>query len=131
MPVRISNALFYGIVVLLKAWAFSRSPNAVERSEQIIEQMNASNVKPDIRSYTTLISCYGRSKEFGAPQKADKVLRYMDTLYNQGALKEGPSIHTFLSLRKAWEVSSEPDKDDAIASLDKEIHDRFRSGVQR
>jgi hypothetical protein len=55
----------------------------------------------------------------------------MDTLYNQGALKEGPSIHTFLSLRKAWEVSSEPDKDDAIASLDKEIHDRFRSGVQR
>lgn len=104
---------------------------AVERSEQIIEQMKASNVKPDMRSYTTLISCYGRSMQRGAPQKADKVLRYMDTLYDQGILKEGPSLHTFLSLRKAWKVSNEPDKDIAIASLDNEISNRFRQGIQR
>ena len=93
--------------------------------------MKANNVKPDLRSYTTLISCYGRSAQPGAPQKADKILRYMDTLYDQGILKEGPSLHTFLSLRKAWEVSNEPDKGVAIASLDMEINDRFRSGVQR
>jgi hypothetical protein len=111
----------------LKAWAFSLNAKAIERSEQIIEQMNASNVKPDMRTYTTLISCYGRSTQRGAPQKADKVLRYMDTLYDQGILKEGPSRHTFLSLRKAWEVSNEPGKDAAIALLDKEMNERFRS----
>ena len=115
------------IVVLLKAWSFSLSAKAIERSEEIIEQMNASNVKPDMRSYTTLISCYGRSTQRGAPQKADKVLRYMDSLYDQGILKEGPSYHTYSSLRKAWEVSNEPNKNNAIALLDKEINDRFHS----
>ena len=119
------------LVVLLKSWAFSDNPNASERSEQIIEQMNASNVKPDMRSYTTLISCYGRSRQRGAPQKADKVLRYMDTLYDKGILTEGPSHRTFLSLRKTWEVSNEPDKNIAIELLDKEIQARFRSDGQR
>lgn len=93
--------------------------------------MHASNVKPDVRTYSTLISCYGRSKKRGAPQKADKVLRFMDELYDKGILKEGPTLRTFLALRRAWEVSSEPDKKDAIALLDQEMNDRFQSGVRR
>ena len=67
----------------------------------------------------------------GAPQKADQVLRFMDELYEKGILKEGPTHRTFLSLRKAWEVSNEPDKRAAIASLDQEINDRFHSGGRR
>lgn len=126
-----ANSFSNLFLVLLKAWAFSLSAMAIERAEQIIELMNASNVKPDVRSYTTLMSCYGRSIQPGAPQKADKILRYMDHLHETGMLKEGPSHHTYLSLRKAWEVSNEPDKDIAIASLDKEMNDRFRSVVTR
>ena len=92
--------------------------------------MNTSNVKPDIRSYTTLISCYGRSRLPGAPQKAEKVLRFMDELYDKGILKEGPSIRTFRAVRKAWKVSNEPDKATAIAAIDAEMNDRFGVGTR-
>ena len=115
----------------MKSWLFSNSAETTERAEQIFEQMHASNVKPDIRSYTTLISCYGRSTKRGAPQKADKVLRCMDELYSKGILKEGPSYRTFSTLRKAWEFSNEPDRKTAIALLDQEMNDRFPSGGRR
>jgi hypothetical protein len=117
--------------VLLKSWAFSQRTNAPEQVEQIIEQMHASNVKPDVRTYSTLISCYGRSMKRGAPQKAEKVLRFMDELYEKRILKEGPTHRTFIALRKAWEVSNEPEKEAAIALLDQEIKDRFHSGGRR
>jgi hypothetical protein len=113
------------LLVLLKAWSKSRSPHATERAEQIIEQMSATNVRPNFRSYTGLLICYSWSKQPGAPQKAEKVLRYMDELYKVGHLKEGPSRMTYLSVRKAWDVSNDPNKENAIQLLDQEIQNRF------
>jgi hypothetical protein len=87
--------------------------------------MNASKVKPDLRTYTTLISCYGWSTQRGAPQKAAQVLQHMDELYDKGMLKDGPSQRTFLSLRRVWEISNEPEKNVAIESIDREMNIRF------
>lgn len=111
--------------ILLKAWSYSRKPHAPERSEQIIEQMESSSVVPNVATYTTLIACYGMSQQNGAPQKADKVLQRMHELHNSGRLKQGPSKRTYLSLRKTWELSNEPNKDQAIAAIDREIQNRF------
>jgi hypothetical protein len=123
---RILTTIVVLLLALLKAWAFSWHPQAVPRAEEIIQQMESSSrEKPDFRSYTTLITCYGRSKEPGAPQKAEKVLRRMDELFKNGILREGPTHRTFLSLRKAWEISYEPDKEDAIQAINHEMMTRF------
>jgi hypothetical protein len=87
--------------------------------------MENSNVRPDVTTYTTLIACYGMSNQRGAPQKAEKVLQRMHELHNSGRLKKGPTKRTYLSLRKTWEVSNEPNKDQAIAAIDREIKNRF------
>jgi hypothetical protein len=122
----ITNIVLAAFPALLKAWAFSGSPGAAARSEEIIEQMeNSTKEKPDVRSYTTLISCYGRSKELGAPQKAEKVLNHMDELHKKGLLTEGPNHRTFLALKKAWEVSHEPNKEEALQALYQKMLARF------
>ena len=96
------------------------------RAEEIIEQMeNSATEKPDVRSYTILITCYGRSKEPGSPQKAEKVLERMDELHQKGVLSEGPNHRTFLSLKRAWEVSYEPNKHKALRVLYEKMQARF------
>lgn len=86
---------------------------------------NSSKVKPDVRSYTTLINCYGKSKEPGAPQKAEAVLNRMDELYQKGVISEGPNHRTFLSVKKAWELSCEPNKGEALQALYQKMLERF------
>ena len=87
--------------------------------------LEVAKVKPDIRSYTILITCYGRSNEIGAIQKAENVLRRMEELHKKGILNEGPSHRTFLTLRKVWEESFDPNKVMAINAIDKEMMSRF------
>lgn len=86
---------------------------------------NSSKTKPDVRSYTTLITTYGKSKEPGAPQKAEAIFNRLDELYQRGEVSEGPNHRTFLSLKKAWEVSSEPNKAEALKALHQEMMKRF------
>ena len=87
----------------------------MERSEEIIRRMLGFkqslnvDVNPDVRTYTALIMCYGLSKTPGAPKRAEWVVRYMDKLYKSGYLPEGPNKKTFITLRKAWTSSDEPD----------------------
>jgi hypothetical protein len=88
--------------------------------------MIANKVRPDSRSYITQIMCYGRSKQ---PQKAEKVLRYIDELHKNGILKEGLTYRTYLSVKTAWELSHEPDKEQAIEALTQEMNNRFPFSV--
>jgi hypothetical protein len=92
---------------------------------------NSSKVKPDVRSYTTLITCYGKSKLPGAPQKAEAVINRMDELYQKRELAEGPNHRTFLSLKKAWEVSLEPNKTEALQALREKMMERFPEETKR
>lgn len=83
------------------------------------------NVPPDVRTYTTLVTCYGLSKQAGAPQRAQQIVRHMDELYKTGQIHEGPSQKTFQSLRKAWKYSYEPNKEEAVAAIEREMKVRF------
>lgn len=115
---------------LLKAWAYSKSPDAPYKAMTIIERMHelhktgALEVAPNVVSYTTVILSYGLSKQPGAPVGADNVLETMDTLHQQGKL-DAPSEITFMTLRRAWMTSREPNKNERIAAIDREIAERF------
>lgn len=115
----------------MKAWAFSRRPEAAARAEEILQQMHdvtqsgAMNVPPDIKTYTSLVTCLGLSKIPGSAQRAEAIVRHVDFLHEEGHLSEGPSRLTFDRLVMAWESSSEVDKDENIARLRKEMNERF------
>jgi hypothetical protein len=49
----------------------------------------------------------------------------MDKLYKSGHLPEGPNKKTFITLRKAWTSSDEPDKEERAAAIQREIEMRF------
>ena len=92
---------------------------------QELTQSGSMNVPPDVRTYTTLVMCYGLNKQPGAPQRAEQIVRHMDELYKTGQMREGPSEKTFQSLRKAWKFSIEPNKDEAVAAIEREMKLRF------
>lgn len=85
------------------------------------------NAPPDVVTYTTLITCHGLSKLPGAPQRAEKIVRHMDELHRAGHLREGPSVHTFIALRKAWKYSAERNSTEAVEAVDREMLARFRT----
>ena len=123
--------------VLMKAWAFSRRPEAAARAEQILQQMHdvtqsgAMHVPPDIKTYTSLVTCLGLSKIPGSPQRAEAIVRHVDFLHKEGHLSEGPSRLTFDRLCMAWDSSSEVDKAENLARLQKEMTERFGRPKQR
>jgi hypothetical protein len=90
-----------------------------------LTQSRSMSVPPDVRTYTTLVMCYGLSKQPGAPQRAEQIVRHMDELYKTGHIREGPSDKTFQALRKAWKYSREPNKQDAVAAIEREMKARF------
>ena len=121
----------------MKAWAFSRRPEAAARAEQILQQMHdltqsgAMQVPPDIKTYTSLVTCLGLSKIPGSPQRAEAIVRHVDFLHKEGHLSEGPSLLTFDRLLMAWRYSSEVGKDENVARLRKEMDERFGKPIQR
>ena len=115
----------------MKAWAFSRRPEAPARAEQIVQQMHdvtqsgAMDVAPDLYTYSTLIMCYGLSRQSGAPQRAEAILRHADHLHETGHLEEGPNRQMFLTLIKAWKRSREANKEERIQTIRQEMIKRF------
>jgi len=120
----------------MKAWAFSKRPEAAARAEQILQQMHdvtqsgAMHVPPDIKTYTSLVMCLGISKLPGSPQRAEAIVRHMDYLHKTGHLEEGPSRQTFDTLFKAWKFSNEATKKESMAAIKKEMQERFGSKEQ-
>ena len=120
----------------MKAWAFSKRPEASARAEQILQQMHdvtqsgAMDVAPDIKTYTSLVTCLGLSKIPGSPQRAEAIVRHVDFLHNEGHLPEGPSRLTFDRLKQAWMNSDERSKAENIARLNKEMEERFGKATQ-
>jgi len=131
------SLFFRFYAVLMKAWAFSKRPEAAARAEQILQQMHdvtqsgAMNVPPDIRTYSTLVMCLGMSRLPGSPQRAEAIVRHVDYLHKEGHLEEGPNKHTFNTLLKAWKFSNETNKREKIHAIKKEIRERFGAEQQQ
>lgn len=127
-------SLFPVIVARIKAWGFSRQPDAPLRAEEILQQMHdlkqsgAIDVTPDVRTYTGIVLCYGLSGGAGAPQRAEAIVHHMDQLHKAGHLSEGPNKKTFTTLKQAWLSSNEPNKEKHADAIRREIQKRFGKG---
>jgi hypothetical protein len=97
-----------------------------------LSQTGALDVAPNMRTYTTMILCYGlSSKNKGAPIRADELFRTMVNLHKEGNLDEAPSRISYTTLRKAWASSDEPNKKERVAEIEREIVEKFGKDYDR
>lgn len=117
---------------VIKAWAFSKRPDATERAEEVLEQMiqlsdtgALTDVAPNTQTFTTMIMCYGLSKKSNSPKRADELFQQMIALYESGKLKDAPNRIAYSTLRKAWSNSRDPAKATRISEIDAAIKEKF------
>jgi pentatricopeptide repeat protein len=119
---------------VLKAIAFAKNKNGIsDKAEALFKRMESlastiPDLTPNVITYTTLILCHGLS---GSPRRAEAALRDMEAKYESGALREGPNLKTFQTLRRAWSTSKEPGKESHVQRIQKEIEERFGVHAER
>lgn len=110
---------------LLKSWAFSNKTDATDCAEKLIEEFVTMGIKPNMRTYSSLILCYSVTQPPGGAQRAEEILRHMDALHAAGQLDEPPSKTTFRTLKKLWQYSKDPNRQEGMARVEREINRRF------
>jgi hypothetical protein len=93
-----------------------------------MEEFAARGIMPNMRSYSSLILCYSVTQPPGGAARAEAILQHMDRLYAAGQLEEAPTSTTFKTLRKLWHYSNEPNREEGLARVDREMSRRFGGG---
>jgi pentatricopeptide repeat protein len=63
----------------------------------------------NIRIYGALITAYSKSRDTNAPYEAEKLMKEMEDLYDQGIMTEKPNSFTYSILINCWSKSNHPD----------------------
>jgi hypothetical protein len=92
------NTIVYNAV--LHALAFSPRMDKSIKAEELVECMKSQyaegkDCKPDIYTYQSLILAWSRTNIDGAPQKAEKILNFLDEEAKNGNKSLTPNAHCF------------------------------------
>jgi pentatricopeptide repeat protein len=94
---------------VLDAWARSRSKEAPERCQEILNQMQRlhqqglADSKPDVRAYHVVIDCWAKSHKADAPEKAERLVLQMYRMANSGEDPDlKPDMACYNSVLNAW-----------------------------
>merc|ERR1711865_625055 len=60
------------------------------------------NFKPDVMTYTSVIQCWVKSKKFEAPEKAECILRHLQSMERDGDDTMSPDTIVWNSAISAW-----------------------------
>ena len=94
------NTITYNTV--LNALALGTQIDKAVRAEDLVKKMKARHAegkdcKPDIYSYQSLIHAWSRTTLPGSPQRAEKILRFLDEESEKGDKKLSPNAYCFTS----------------------------------
>jgi hypothetical protein len=101
---------------VMSAWVKSKNPAAVDRTDEILRQMEASSLSstrtpPDLISYNThmhALSMHVAKLPGGLAQRADALLVQMEERYDTGLVSFAPNVFSYNLVIDAWLRSSEP-----------------------
>jgi hypothetical protein len=94
------NTITYNAV--LNALALGNQVDKAIRAEDIVNRMtersgDGEDCQPDIYSYQSLIQAWAKTALPGSPQKAERILRYMDEQSEKGNKGLSPNVYCFTS----------------------------------
>ena len=98
------NRITYNAV--LNALASGSQVDKAIRAEDIVHRMKEQSMEgddcqPDIYSYQSLIQAWAKTPLPGSPQKAERILRYMDEQSEKGNMGLSPNVYCFTS-KSIW-----------------------------
>ena len=98
----------YSYNALLSAWSGSKSPIAIDRVLEILQEMEESDhVQPDAYTYNIVMTSYSNRSEYGSAKAAEDILLRFSERHVRGVLDKGPETMSFNIVMKAWSNSGD------------------------
>jgi len=72
------------------------------------------NFKPDVMTYTSVIQCWVKSKKFEAPEKAECILRHLQSMERDGDDTMSPDTIVWNSAISAWASAEDGERAEAL-----------------
>mmetsp|Transcript_5157 Transcript_5157/g.11220 ORF Transcript_5157/g.11220 Transcript_5157/m.11220 type:complete len:898 (+) Transcript_5157:93-2786(+) len=110
---------------VIKAHAKSKRKDSAKRAANILASMEA---VPDKISYSSCIDAWSRSGERGAALKAERLLKEMNVLSEDGHLDCKPDRLTYNAVIHAWAMSGEQDAGEKSEQLLYQMQKLYRAG---
>jgi pentatricopeptide repeat protein len=113
---------------MITAWGRSKSKDAAAKAQALFDDMLArhksgdTDLQPGVVQYTALIDVWARA---GAPERAEQILRDMDSSGNVGVK---PDVVSYTAVMNAWSRSSESDAVHRTQALFDELMQKFEAG---
>ena len=118
---------------VISALARSGDPTAPQKAEELLQEMQASelpNVRPNCFTFTSVISAFARSDDPCAYERADHYLNVMKKFAADGHTDCAPNEFTYSAVIKAWRKSSHQDSGRRVRELQRE-RDKLSKSTQK
>jgi len=127
------NTITYNSCIL--AWA--KQGNA-QRAESLLRRMmelslernDQDELKADCISFNTCLYAYAINDEADAAERAEDLLRHMETLYLSGNEDVRPDSISYTSVISAWSSSRQPQAADRALQLLEEMEELYEAGEE-
>jgi pentatricopeptide repeat protein len=113
---------------MITAWGRSKGKDGAAKAQALFDDMLARHksgdidLRPGVVEYTALIDAWARA---GAPERAEQILRDMDSSGNVGVK---PNVISYTAVMNAWSRSGKSDAAHRTQALFNELMQKFEAG---
>ena len=126
------NTITYNSCIL--AWAKAGDPhraeNLLKRMMELSLERNDDDLKADCISVNTVLHAWAVSRQRGAAEHAESLLRHMETLYLSGNEDVQPDKISYTSVIAAWASSKHSDAANRALKLLQEMEELYEAGEE-
>lgn len=124
---------------VLRAWASSKDPNALERAKQLLDLLQANQnciglgIRPDVDGFNSYLRCIAKSNNTDAGKESEATICKMEEQYREGNTTTKPNAESFTIAIKTCLECGEQVRAEALlkqghlSGLSPESLDRIRS----
>jgi pentatricopeptide repeat protein len=100
------DVMTYNLV--MRAWANSKLPGFLKKTEATFRQMEADGLSPDASAFNAVISAHVYQKDALAMRRAEVILAHMQKLHEEGIKMVKPDAHTFNTIISGYAHRADP-----------------------
>ena len=122
---------------LLDAYAQKGDWESVSRAERIFNEIldqylqeGVKEIEPNIATWSIVLRAWGKLSKLNkrAPERADKLMRRLEVLYEDGKTSFGPDIIVYISVLNAWAFSKTIEGPRKAQEILYEMYEKYMDG---
>jgi pentatricopeptide repeat protein len=125
----------WGFNRVINAWSKSGKPEAPQRAEAVLQQMQGfakswdePSLIPGAVAFTCVLTAWARSKARDAPYRCEAVLQQMSSLYKQGYMQCQPNVISFGTVLDCWAKSRMPEGPERAEAILRHMERLYMAG---